>query len=325
MPFFNGMLMRDVLNDDGSVPSPGYAYASPDIIGHAEVADPQSYFSANYATDPNEPLQQGSTTNYLYARTRNLSAQTLSGWNVFLYRASSSLFLNTNLWSQNLVRTIAGNNCAPLPSTPPQGIAVASERFLLNAVSSSLFCLVGIAAQGTNPVIPAPFTAYADFITWIRGNQNVSGRNLTMARNYPNRSYERIDTFSNPENQEEPVLFTVSLKGTLPPQTTFGIECAAMGVNSTWTVGPKPVTASGYAPAHFNGAVRTWATLPAGSSWPAGTKLETTIYIGIQSSSPAAIYATTPEQLGIEREETAEVAPGGRLALLGNCATVFES
>jgi|CZKG01.1.fsa_nt_gi hypothetical protein len=325
MPFFNGMLMRDALNDDGTVPSPGYSYASPDIISHAEVAAPQAYFSANYTSDPNEPLQKGSTTNYLYARARNLSTQTLSDWNVFLYRASSSLFLNTNVWRQNIVPTLGGNNYAALPSTAPQGIAVASERFLLNAVSNSLFCLIGIAAQGTSPVIPPPFSAYADFITWIRSNQNVCGRNLTLAQNYSNRSYERIDTFSNPENEEEPVLFKVTLKGALPPQTTFGIECAALGVNASWPVGPKPVTASGMAPANFNGAVRTWATLPTGSSWPSGTKLETTVYVGVQPSSPAAIYAARPEELGMEPEEIAEVASGGVLVLLGNCATVFES
>ncbi|MBF0175782.1 MAG: hypothetical protein HQL63_02865 [Magnetococcales bacterium] len=60
MPTYDGFLMRDSLSDDGIVPSPGYPYYSPDMIGHAQVADPVSYFTANYATDPNQPLQMGS-------------------------------------------------------------------------------------------------------------------------------------------------------------------------------------------------------------------------------------------------------------------------
>ena len=80
MPVFDGFLMRDALNDDGTVPSPGYPYYSPDLIAHAQVADAKPFFTANYATDPNQPVELGSKVNYFYVRAKNLSAGTLSGY-----------------------------------------------------------------------------------------------------------------------------------------------------------------------------------------------------------------------------------------------------
>ncbi len=325
MPVYDGMLMRDALNDDGTVPSPGYPYYSPDVICYQQVANPQSFFSANYSSDPNQPVQLGSATNLLYVRAKNLSTQTLSGWNVFLYRANSSLFLNTNVWRQNNVQTVGGSNYCSLPTTQPQGIAVGNDVFVLSSLSSNLFCLIGVAVAGTSPNIPPPFATYNDYVMWVRNNQNVCGRNLTTAQNYPTRQYERLDTFSNPQSDSVPTLFRVSVVGSLPTGTTFGLTCTPLNVNSSWNISQGPMqTASGICPPNFNGTVTTWASLPSGSSvWPPGARLDTTVYVGIDNEAPAAKFAASPEELGIGLEAVQDLVPNGTLVRVGNCATVF--
>lgn len=327
MPAYDGMLMRDALNDNGTVPSPGYPYYSPDIICYPQVANPQTFFAANYTSDPNQAVQLGSATNLLYVRGKNLSANPLSNWNVFLYRASSSLFLTPSIWRQNTVKTLSGQPYVALPTTASQGIAVGNEPFMLDALSSNLFCLVGVATAGTSPTIPASFATYNDYVMWVRQNQNVCGRNLTTARNFPNRQYERVDTLSCPETTPVPVLFQVTLVGTLPAGTTFGLVCAPLGINASWNVSQGPIqTASGMCPASFNGTVTTWASLPAGTTkWPPGARLDTTYYVGINNDAPAAVYAASEQEVSVRPPELDEAMPNGSLVRIGNCATVFQS
>ena len=42
MAYQNKLLFRDDTNDDGSTPSHGGTYQSPDIISHDQIADPQT-------------------------------------------------------------------------------------------------------------------------------------------------------------------------------------------------------------------------------------------------------------------------------------------
>ena len=327
MPVFNGMLLRDALNDDGSVPSPGYAYASPDILCYQQVADPQSFFSGNYTSDPNQPAQYGTALNRIYVRGKNLSSAPLSGWNVFLYRASASLFMTPSIWRQNQVGTFGGGAFVALPPTQPQGIAVGTDCFRLSGLANNLFCLIAVATAGTSPNIPASFASYSDYILWIRQNQNVCGRNLSLTQSFPNRQYERIDGFSNPQSTGVPTLFRVSLAGSLPSGTTFGLTCEPLGVAASWNVNQGRVqTASGMTPANFSGTVTTWAALPSGSStWPPGARLDTTVYVGLDSDDPAAEYAAPLEELHISADDVDELVPNGTLVQLGNCTTLFES
>jgi hypothetical protein len=223
MPLFNGFLMRDSLTDDGVVPSPGYPYYSPDVIAHAAVADPQTFFSANYGADPSQPIELGSRLNPVYVRAKNLSDQPLSGYSISVYRANTTLFLRPTLWRNNPLSTTSGAISVPLPATvQPGAIGVGQDSFVLDAIASNLFCLIGIASPTPTPVFPADFASYSDYIAWVRTNQNVCGRNLNYVRNYPNRAYERVDAFSNPSTTDSvPTLFQVTLSGRpLPAGTT---------------------------------------------------------------------------------------------------------
>jgi hypothetical protein len=325
MPYYDGLLFRDSTSDTGVVPSPGYPYYSPDIICHDQVADPQSYFTANYSSDPNQPVQLGSNTNFVYVRTKNLSTAAQSNWYVFVYRASSSLFLNTNIWKNNGLNTLGGQPYIQLATVQPNAVAVGGDVFVLGALSSNLFCLIGVASPTSTPNIPNPFTSYSDYITWVRQNQNVCGRNMTLAQNFPNRQYERVDSFSNPESTAVPVLFQVSATGPLPTGTTFGVVCSPLNINTSWNVSQGPIqTTSAMCPAGFNGTVTTWGSLPSGvTQWPTGARIDNTIFVGRSASDPVARYATDFAALSVRREEVEGLEPEGVLVRLGNCATQF--
>jgi len=323
--YYNGFFMRDSLSDTGTVPSPGSPYYSPDVICHEQVASPQTYFVQNYNTNPNQPAQLGSQTNYIYVRAKNLATTSLSGWYISVFRSSSSLFLNTNLWSQNPLYTVSGASSVALNSTPPQGIAVGNDVLLLNAVTSNLFCLIGMASPKPQPVIPPPFTSYTDYIMWVRMNQNVCGNNLTIAQNFATQQYSRLDSLSNPENDYVPVLFVISVVGTLPAGSTFGVTCAPIGVNSSWNISDGPVqTASGMMPPKFDGYVTTWGSLPPGQTvWPNGVRIDNETYIGRDVDSPAAMFAAPWEHLHVKPEDVPGLPRGGVLVLIGSTGTYF--
>jgi hypothetical protein len=324
MADFNGFLMRDSLKDTGVIPSPGYPYYSPDVIAHAQVASPQSFFTANYSSDPNEAVQLGSRLNPIYVRAKNLSSGPLTGF-VSVFRASPSLFLTPSVWKNNPLKTASGQTYVPLPPlAPPNSVAVGTEPLYLDATASNLFCVVGIVSTTSQPTIPNDFKTYSEYIEWVTKNQNVCGRNLNIVRNFPNRSFERLEGFSNPSEDAVPTLFKVEVKGgTLPAGTTFGLQCAPLNLNTSWNISQGPTqTASGMTPAKFNGTVTTWATL-SGGGWPNGVSIETAVYVGVTADDPVASLATPFEELAVAAEEVEGLPANGKLVRLGNVETLF--
>ena len=89
MTTYDGLLMRDNLADNGVVPSPGYPYHSPDIISHSQVEKPDTFFKANYDSNPNEAIELGSRTNRIYVRTKNLSTAAKTRWYISVYRSTA--------------------------------------------------------------------------------------------------------------------------------------------------------------------------------------------------------------------------------------------
>jgi len=325
MEQFNGFLMRDSVSDTGQVPSPGYPYSSPDIIAHAQVADPNRFFTDNYASDPNQPVEAGSRINPVYVRAKNLSDQPLNNYYISVFRADTSLFLRPSIWRNNPLSTAEGNSSVSLPATvAPGAVAVGSAPFLLNAVNSNLFCCIGIAGPTATPQIPNDFPNYESYITWVRNARNICGRNLNKVRSYPNRWFERLDTFSNPSTTDYvPTLFQVTVRGTLPAGSTFGLQCAPLGIATNWNIANGPVqTTSGMTPPDFDGTVTTWAILPTNTPWPPDTSIDTSVWVGFPATSPVAQYATALSELGV-RAEQVEGLGSGVLVRLGNCQTVF--
>lgn len=323
MSVYDGLFMRDALEDNGTVPSPGFYYMSPDIICHSQVADPQTFFINNYNSDPNQPVELGSAINFIYARAKNLSDSSLSGY-IHVYRSSSSLFMTPGIWKNNALQTLAGASYLTLNNVASGQIAVGNDHFVMEAVKSNLFCMVGIASTEINPVIPDDFSSYSDFILWVRQNQNVCVRNFSLTNNYPDRNYERLDSFSNPENKDVPAMFKVTATN-LPAGTIFGIQCAPLNIDKSQNVNDGTIlTDSGMCPANFEGTVTTYATLPSGiSQWPDNARLEVEVYIGLDLNTPAAIYAEPWDNLPLKRHEIPYLQSNGILVRLGYCGTEF--
>ena len=323
MPSFDGFLMRDTLDDNGTVPSPGYPYYSPDQICHSQVADAKKFFTDNYDKDPNQPVELGSAVNYYYVRAKNLSSKTLAGYKIAIFRASASLFMRPSIWRNNPLKTQAGELFVALDSTDSGAISVGDKPFLLDGISSDNFCLIGMAYDTADPPIPNDFDSYEAYILWVRRNQNVCGRNLRMVRDFPKRDFEMLDGFSNPEAYAVPTLFQVTVHGTLPTGSTFGLTCAPLDLKTEWKIDDGKVkTASAMTPGNFDGNVTSWATLSSGS-WPDGAWIETIVYVGVAATSEAARYAETKwsHLNGVAPEIIDAARP--HLVPIGNCASIF--
>jgi len=328
MPEFDGLLMRDDTVDTGVVPSPGYYYHSPDVIAHAQVASPKTYFTNNYTTNPNQAVQLGSSENFIYVRAKNLSSSAKSGYYCSVYRSKSSLFMTPSIWKNNKLLTESGNSYVSFDTVQPNGIVVGNDHFLLSGLSSDLFCVIGIASDQQNPTLPSDFSTYSAYISWVRNNQNVCGNNLRFARDYPNRQFERLDHFANPQSDDVPVLIMVTATG-LPDTTTFGATCVPAGINKSQTVQTGNIlTVSGMVPADFDGTVTTFGTLASGGTWPSGATLTTKVYVGQEAQSDVAKYATPWElfaEIGVTPDQIDYLPENGVLVLLGSTGTQFST
>jgi hypothetical protein len=324
MAQFEGLLMRDSLQDNGTVPSPGYPYYSPDVICHVQVASPQTYFVDNYSQNPNQPAQLGSQVNFIYARAKNLATAVQNGWYIHVYRSSPSLFMTPSVWKNNPLNTQAGNPYVTLGSLQPNQIGVASTNFLLSGLSSSYFCLIGVASPTATPSIPDSFATYGDYVLWVRTNPNVCGNNLTVLQTFPNQQWDRLDNFSNPTSNSVPTMITVEVQGNLPGNTSYGLRCAPLNINASTTVGQSTqLSASGFTPPKFNGSVETWGSLASPGSWPPNVILKTTVYVGIQPDDPAAMFAEPWERFPADARERLKMESTGYLILVGTTGTAF--
>ncbi len=293
MPAWDSLLFRDSLNDVGTVPSPGYGYLSPDIICHAQVASPQSYFAANYTQDPNQAIVSGNF-NYVYVRTKNLSTTASVGGTLQLYWCKSSLFMNVTEWVNQTIPVLSSSKTpsydATCPVVGPGQLSIPDTPFYWNTpqnTSAYHYCLVG-ACFPSNKQFTMPttnFASAADFVSWVKNYQNVAWRNLQII-NAAASSYVRLDTFNNEFTEAHTAFFMINITGgSLPNGTTINLSCTAFTapapLNQTITVGTStpPYSTVGYScPAGFTGGVQTKVNLPAGQSWPAGVTIETKAY-----------------------------------------------
>ena len=81
MPTWNDILIRDSLQDNGTTPSLGYPYTSPDIICTQQTTyqDPTQQFSgSSYTTDPNQPVVNQQNNNF-YVRGKNMGTTKQTG------------------------------------------------------------------------------------------------------------------------------------------------------------------------------------------------------------------------------------------------------
>ncbi len=327
MGYQNSLLFRETLNDTGVIPTAGSIYSSPDIISHVQVADHKNFFKNNYATDPNQRVNMGTTNNFIYTRVKNLQETTepVTGY-LALYKANSSLFMRPSIWRDNPLRTVNNALYSTLTSSTPGEVVVSNDIFLLSGLQNNLFCMVGIVSGEKQLTIPEDFSSYDNFAYWLRMNQSVCVRNLSLEYNCQKYNYERLDSFSNPENQE--VLIAFKLIATkLPKDTKFGMFCEPLDIKteSVFESGDKKIiTMSAMAPPLLDGYVKTYGILPSGTStWPAEASLEIESWTEMLPHHQSYHFGQEVAHFNLSANENALFQSNGRLVRIGACKTVF--
>lgn len=345
MPY-TGLLVRDSLQDQGIVPSPGYPYTSPDIICVQQntYANPAAVFGTtqSYASDPNQAVVAQQNNNF-YVRARNLGTAAQGGA-MYVYWSKASLLLTPNLWFNQPMTALLNKqpqNYVMLPSVPAGQIAVGAIPFNWTPPtisSNDHFCLIGavntVPPYNWPPAQAPTFSSSDQFVLWVRNNQNICWRNLSLVTNPSAPQWDRLDSFANPWPTPMPMLVGVQCQN-IPVGTTVQILCTALGINTAvvTTTPNQTIYSSGVTcPSGFNGQVETMARLQSGS-WPTGAMLTTTVYVGMQASSPAAHLA---HRFGEFEQHPSVVATkqlvrkatgasvNGVLVAIGNTATAYQ-
>jgi hypothetical protein len=326
MAYQNGFLLRTSMNDVGSVPGHGSYYSSPDIICHEMVSNPQEYFKNNYSKDPNQPAKTSSLTNTLYTRAKNLQNGSRTGY-LRLYRARSSLFMNTDQWSSNKLFAPKGSGYVTLIASDKNEISVADDLFSMNG-SMSDFCLVGIINTDKSETLPQNFNSYNDFIMWVHSNTGVSVRNLAVDASGTRNDKEYLYNIYNPESVVRSGLVVVKANK-LPNGTVYGIKNESLGINVFKTYDnnnpiSKEVSTSVTLPDNYQGYVKTYAKVSLGQTWPQDGEVNTEFYIVSYASEEMEKFGQVVNEIILSKEERTLFANSGRLVRIGSCGFTFK-
>jgi hypothetical protein len=335
------ILIRDSLQDTGVAPSPGYPYTSPDVIctQQTQVSNPTQTFTNNYYSDPNQAVI-ANQNNYIYMRGKNLGTVTSSG-TVFLYWCPSSLLMTPPQWTQNALQANIGGNWQPyntFPSVAPNGITVTQVPFTWAPVpppAGQHYCTIGAVSTPQNPWstadIPA-FPTWDSFVLWVRNNQNICWRNITLVTNPNPPEWDRIDLINNTFNQDIPMLAQATCTN-VPIGTTVQLLNTALGVNTSvvTTIPNQVIYSTGVTvPQGYSGYLETIAQLPNGQVWPPGAQIQTTMYFGAQVSREVAKFShdfgrdEKHPHVMQAKQMAGERATNGVLVMVGNCSTAYQ-
>ena len=340
MPTWTDILLRDSLEDNGTIPSPGYAYTSPDVIctQQSQIPNPTTYFTGNYTSDPNLSVIVNQN-NYMYVRGKNLGTQA-SGGTVYLYWTPSSLLMLPAQWSQNAMQANVGGRWQPyntLPQVNGGQVSVTQVPFAWSpapAPRGDHYCTVSAVSTQQHPWSASNIPSFPNsdaFVMWVRNNQNICWRNIWLVSNPNTPNWDRLDLLNNNFSQDSPLLIKAQCSA-VPIGTTITLKNTALGINTvqTTTSSNQTIYSQGVTcPAGFNGYIETLAVLPVGTTWPPGALIVTTAYFGMQATSPVARFAET-----FHRDEhhphvihARKLAGGsnGVLVAIGNCATGYQA
>lgn len=215
------ILVRDNMSDGGGK-TPYMSYSSPDIITHSQVGDPKSFFTGNYASDPNEPLGT-QNDNYIYVRAKNIGDAASEELYVNLYANQLSLYLDPQKWEKNRIPTIRGNQYSTIDALAKGEIGVTKDYFLFKREKYGNSCFVTAIGSDKNP----DFTwirSWNDYVEWVTANSNVAARNMATYKEKEKRQYENHLNLSNPYETAATFMISVEANDKVPDSTKFGIE-----------------------------------------------------------------------------------------------------
>ena len=327
MTEYTDLFVRDTLQDTGIIPSSGSPYYSPDIIPYSQVADPQTFFSANYNQDVSQNVEYG-VYNYIYLRAKNLDSVAQNG-QLKLYWSQTSLVMFPDQWVNNVVNVGQTGNphFSPLTNIAPGAIGVSPVPFVWTPTTFQAYgyCMIGqvITAQHPNDIPTANMT-WAEFVCWVRTHPNICWRNLHIVNNHPDPQYDRLAYFANTEQGPRPMTLRSTCVN-LPVGTTINQVSAPVGMNQSTqiTQTPQDVYASATVPAGFEGSVQITAILPTGGSWPSNGDIQNTLYVGTEANEPELFKFGDDWSLHTINAEQAGLSSSGKLVQVGNFGILF--
>ena len=330
MAYQTKMLFRTSLQDIGDMSGHGSYCSSPDMIVHSLVKNPQSEFGTNYDKDPNEKVDVSSRTNTIYTRVKSMqeSSGATTGY-IRLYRASMSLFMNTDQWKDNKLRTPDGKEYVIVTSTENGEIAVGDGVLVVDGTKPH-FCMVGIVNDSEQETLPNRFSSYDDFVMRVHSERCVAVRNFSLQNSGQKYDYESLYYFTNPESRARLGTILVEASG-LPKRTVFGLVNKDIGMDKWTEFDPdnpakRQVTDSAFLEEGFNGYVKIYARLPQGQVWPVSASLVTTFWISADEKEKMLQFARPVHQVLLNRSafESLDRSNGnGRLVKVGFCETLY--
>lgn len=329
MAYQTKMLFRDSLDDIGDRSGHGSYCSSPDMIVHSLVKNPQSAFGTNYSSDPNERIDTSSRTNAIYTRVKSMQgADGMTNGYIRVYRANSSLFMNTDQWKNNKLRTPDGKEYVTVSTARNGEIAIGNDILVVDGTKPN-FCMVGIVNDSVQETLPNKFSRYSDFVMWVHNERSVAVRNFSLCNSGQKYDSESLYAFSNPESKARLGSILVEASG-LPRGTVFGLVNTDVGLNKSVVFDPgnpakRQVTDSAFLEAGLSGYVKIYAKLPEGQIWPARASLVTTFWIGAEEMEEMVQFARPVHQVLLDKSalDSLDRGNGGRLVKVGFCETLY--
>lgn len=251
MTQYNGILIRQNLQDTGSVPRTGGWTACPDLIpyGTEPVQKPTDFFSGNYNQDVGNALV-AKAENYIYVRGKNLTDSPLTGTARVFY-APQSLFLYPSQWLQNTMTTMNGSETSDIVTVPtdgigvtpvaPNGIGVTVDPFTwVPSDINEHHCLITIVSTPDHPYetqVPGDnITSLNDLAAWIAKTGGSGWHNIQITT-------AGAPTFTNsthypPSSTPEKVMFTLTAEN-VPVGAEVAFSCGKPLPDGTYINLPK--------------------------------------------------------------------------------------
>jgi hypothetical protein len=184
---YEDLLVRDNFGDDGTIPSQGAPFHSPDVLPLQSVTF--GFPQANDSYDSGDDLGKAILApgiNNIYVRAKNLGTTNSSG-TASLYYSSSNLFLLPATW--NAITLPDGTGAATMLDASQSSIiqsksvCLSNPAFLLTNLpaSGAHYCIISVLQTPAHPVvIPQSFPSNAYAVSWVLNNPGVGWRNLNV-------------------------------------------------------------------------------------------------------------------------------------------------
>ncbi|AOI68871.1 hypothetical protein [Burkholderia ubonensis] len=260
MSTYSGLLVRINPEDVGQVPAEGLEWISPDIIPYGTQVLTYVQAVETYGQTIAQPIVNNLNNNiYVRCKNINLNESSMKG-NVNLYYADSSLFLLPNTWvpltlptQDNAFGIDSGSSFRT--TIPQKSVGLVEAPFNLKYLQPGRhFCFIAVVNNNNKKFpIPARFSSNVAFAKWVKDNPNIAQRNISLIPG-SNSNYTQYASFGN--NNPKPATFRFDLTASnIPPQTTWGAQCADLRL-------PSPFTDSGTFKQANDRVSTKWITVP---------------------------------------------------------------